>query len=81
MMCLIEERERQFVEVAAQLMKGLVGDHGDSVGVREVCFYFRWRFGMLCRDDERVGRIARNELLDEIERRKNQQTMTATLMD
>jgi hypothetical protein len=44
MMGLIEERKRQFVEVSAHFVKGLVSDYGDAAVACEMRLDFCWSF-------------------------------------
>jgi hypothetical protein len=39
-MGLVEERKREPIEVFAQFMEGLVGNHGNSIDIREMCLDF-----------------------------------------
>jgi hypothetical protein len=71
MMGLIKERKRQSIEVSAQFMERLVGDHGNATVIREVLFYFCRSFRLLCCEHEGIGCVMRDKLLYEVERRKD----------
>jgi hypothetical protein len=63
-MGLVKQRKRQFVEVSAHFVKGLVSDYGDAAVVCEMLFYFCWSFRLFHREHEGAGCVACSELLN-----------------